>query len=163
MKLNNKGFTVVELLASFVLTMIIVVFLFEVVLELRNVYINESVRTDVINKNAIISNSINKMLEDKPITNVSCTGSSCTITVVNTNTGASENKTISVSGRTVTVDKQKIVFSDKVTLTNVSLTKIGPLSTEINADNTIIKVNYDVESADLNKPIEFDLIYSYMS
>jgi len=163
MKINNKGFTVVELLASFVLTMIIVVFLFEIVLELRNVYINETVRTEVINKNAVVANSVNKILEDKPISNVSCTGTSCNITVINTNTGASESIPISVSGRTVTVNKQKIVFPDKVTLANVNLTKQGPISTDINADNTIIKIGYDVKSADLDKDIEFDLVYSYMS
>lgn len=162
MKINNKGFTVVELLASFVLTMIIVVFLFEIVLELRNVYINETVRTEVINKNAVVASSVNKMLEDKPISSVSCTGASCNITVINTNTGASENKSISVSGRTVTVDKQKIVFPDKVTLENVSL-KQEKIPTDINADNTIIKIGYKVKSADLDKDIEFDLVYSYMS
>ena len=40
--MNNKGFTVVELLASFTLTMIIVVFLFEIVLELKDVYSSDS-------------------------------------------------------------------------------------------------------------------------
>jgi len=167
MKINNKGFTVVELLASFVLTMVIVVFLFEIVLELRNVYINESVRTEVINKNAVVANSVNKLLEDKSITGVNCTGSACTITTVKSvtsetaTTDVTETQTISVSNNTVTINKQKIVFPDKTKLTNISLTKNGPLSTDLNADNSIIKIGYDIESADLNKTIEFRLVYTY--
>lgn len=160
MKLNNKGFTVVELLASFILTMIIVVFLFEIVLELRNVYINETVRTDTKNKNAIVSNTINKMLDDEAITNANCTGSSCTITIASDPT---HPKTISVSGNTVTINKQKIVYSDKVKLENINLTKIGPNTTDITSDNTIIKIGYKIKSADLNKDIDFNLIYTYLS
>jgi len=164
MKINNKGFTVVELLASFVLTMVIVVFLFEIVLELRNVYINESVRTEVINKNAVVANSVNKLLEDKSITGVNCTGSACTITTVKSvtsETATTDVTEISVSNNTVTINKQKIVFPDKTKLTNISLTKNGPLSTDLNADNSIIKIGYDIESADLNKTIEFRLVYTY--
>lgn len=165
---NNKGFTVVELLASFVLTMIIVVFLFEIVLELRNVYINETVRTEVINKNTIVANSINDMLEDKTINNVTCSNTSCTINVTKTVTSstgtsdANENKIISVSGKTVTVGSQKIKFPEKVTLGSLNFNNIGPLSTQMNADNSFIKIGYKVESADLNKPIEFNFVYPYM-
>ena len=68
--MNNKGFTVIELLSSFVLIMIIVVFLFEIVLELRNVYINETVKTEIVNKNAIIATALNQTLEDVPYENV---------------------------------------------------------------------------------------------
>ncbi len=160
MKLNNKGFTVVELLASFILTMIIVVFLFEIVLELRNVYINETVRTDTKNKNAIVSNTINRIFADEAITNASCTGSSCTITIAS---DTAHPKTISVSGNTVTIDKQKVVYSDKVKLENINLTKIGPTATDITADNTIIKIGYKIKSADLNKDIDFNFIYTYLS
>lgn len=148
---NNKGFTVVELLASFTLTMIIVVFLFEIVLELKNVYINESLKTEAINKNAVVATSIHKMLDDPNLSSVACSGSTCTITP--------GNKTINVGSKTVTVGNQKFTYPDKVTLQNIKL-EIIPYTTTI-ANHNIIKIRYDVTSADLDKPINFNYIYTY--
>ncbi len=161
MKLNNRGFTVVELLASFILTMVIVVFLFEIVLELRNVYINETVRTDVLNKNAIIANDINKMLKSNTISNASCSGSTCTITFI-TDKGT-ENKTISVNSNMVTIGNQKVSFPEKVTISKVNLSVTGPVDTISSNDNTILKIGYNAQSHDLDKDIEFNYIYTYAS
>lgn len=160
MKLNNKGFTVVELLASFVLTMIIVVFLFEIVLELKNVYINETVRTEVINKNAVVASSINNVFENQYFKGINCSSeTSCKVPISNNVEGAATLYNIPITvdkdTKTVTIDKQKIVYSGKTQLTNVKLS-VNP-----SEDNTIFRISYDIESADLNKPIKFNLIYSY--
>lgn len=160
MKLNNKGFTVVELLASFILTMIIVVFLFEIVLELRNVYINEKVRTDIVNRNAVIANSINKLLNEKPINNPICASTFCTFTVDTEN--GPVDKTISVADNTVTIDKQKVTFPEDVTITDIVLMQQGPTDTGIIANNSIIKISYKAQSDDLDKEVDFNFIYSYM-
>ena len=150
---NNKGFTVVELLASFTLTMIIVVFLFEIVLELKNVYINESIKTESINKNAVVATAIHKLLDNPNLSSVSCSGNTCTITP--------SNKTINVGSKTVTVGNQKFTYPDKVTLQNISVETI-PCTTSV-FTHSIIKIRYDVVSADLDKPIKFNYIYTYTS
>ncbi len=97
--MNNKGFTVVELLSSFVLVMIIVVFLFEIVLELRNVYINESVRTEIVNKNAILATALNQKLDST--TDIS-------------------SITASVSGTKVNANGRVIIYPENTTLSNFS-------------------------------------------
>ena len=69
-KMNNKAFTVVELLASFTITMIILIFLLEILLEVKNIYYNSEVKTAVYNKNAIAASAINKRLNQYYIVNV---------------------------------------------------------------------------------------------
>lgn len=156
MKLNNKGFTVVELLASFILTMLIVVFLFEIVLELRNLYLNESVKTESINENAVVANAINNNLENKVVLGANCNGTSCTIT------HSDGTLNISVSGNTVTVGNQKIEYPEKASLSSVSLTNYGPVNTGGSGINAYIKISYVVSSADLDDDINFNFVYSYI-
>lgn len=150
---NNKGFTVVELLASFTLTMIIVVFLFEIVLELKNIYINESIKTESINKNAVVATAIHKLLDEPNFSNVSCNGNTCTITP--------SNKTINIGNKTVTVGNQKFTYPDKTELQNLEIEVIPYVATT--ANHNIVKIRYDVVSADLDKPIKFNYIYTYTS
>lgn len=68
--MNNKAFTVVELLASFTITMIILVFLLEILLEIKNIYYSSEIKTAVYNKNAIAASAINKRLNQYYIVNV---------------------------------------------------------------------------------------------
>ncbi len=68
--MNNKAFTVVELLASFTITMIILIFLLEILLEVKNIYYSNEIKTAVYNKNAIAASAINKRLNQYYIVNV---------------------------------------------------------------------------------------------
>lgn len=68
--MNNKAFTVVELLASFTITMIILMFLLEILLEIKNIYYSSEIKTAVYNKNAIAASAINKRLNQYYIVNV---------------------------------------------------------------------------------------------
>lgn len=159
MKLNNKGFTVVELLASFILTMIIVIFLFEIVLELKNVYVNESVKSETINKNAIVANSIEKLLESSTIGNVSCTGTSCAITFI-TDTG-NHTKNINVNPTNIQIDKQKITFPSSIQISNINLQKKELTAPDLIGDNSLIKIEYTLDSPELSKKIKFNYVYTY--
>ena len=58
--MNNKGFTMVELIASFSLTSIIVVMLLQIVFSLKEIQEYSDVKTELLTKQATISNKINK-------------------------------------------------------------------------------------------------------
>ena len=74
---NNKGFTVVELLASFSLTMVIVVFLFEILIEIKNLYSEANTKTEVIQKQAVLINKIRNTFDTKELSGVICSKSEC--------------------------------------------------------------------------------------
>lgn len=75
--MNKKGLTVVELIVSFTITITIVIFLIQIILSLTKVYNNNSLKTEILNKQSIISNKINtNFLEKKPISITEC-GKNC--------------------------------------------------------------------------------------
>ncbi len=69
--MKNKGFTLVEIIVSFALTMIVVLFLFQLVITLKNVYTNNFVVSNLILKQANISKMINNDLLSPNLGNVS--------------------------------------------------------------------------------------------
>ena len=75
--INKKGATVVELIVSFALVMVISVFLFQLVISLKELYDNSIIKTELLNKQSLISNQLNKTLNDKEITNISKCGLYC--------------------------------------------------------------------------------------
>ena len=54
----KKGFTVVELIASFTLAIIIAVLMFQVVLIIKGIFTNSGLKTQLLNKQALISDNI---------------------------------------------------------------------------------------------------------
>ena len=59
---ENKGFTLVEVIVSFALTMIIVLFLFQLIITLKNVYNNKLIISNLILKQSNINQMINSDL-----------------------------------------------------------------------------------------------------
>ena len=75
--MNKKGFTVVELIVSITLTFVIVSLLFQVLLSLRDVYVSSGVRTQLLNKQTIISSKLNEDLYNKDLVTVLKCGRNC--------------------------------------------------------------------------------------
>lgn len=75
--MKKKGFTVVELIVSFSLVFTIAVLLLQVILNLKDLYVNSGIKTQLLNKQAIITNEINKKLIDKKIDNYTRCGEDC--------------------------------------------------------------------------------------
>ena len=78
--MNNKGFTVVELIASFALTMVIAVLLFEVLIEVKDVFADTNIKTAIQQKSSIISKNIENLLNPNS-NNINCNSNQgmCTI------------------------------------------------------------------------------------
>ena len=145
--MNNKGFTVVELLASFTLTMIVMVFLFEIVLQLKEVYVTSALKTKIYDKNAIVATTLNDKLSE--IGTVDCEGgSSCTINDI------TDFVKVDSNNKSVIIDGKTIVYPDKVDKLEASIFSIS----DFYGDSYIIKFNYTVRSNYLNE----DIIFNYV-
>ncbi|MDD2181574.1 MAG: hypothetical protein PHW32_04310, partial [Bacilli bacterium] len=79
MKLNNKGFTVVELVLSFSVTTIVIVLLFQLVVSLKDLYNSSGFKTELFIKQATITEQINKELNNKTIISVDDCGTDCIV------------------------------------------------------------------------------------
>lgn len=75
--MNKKGFTVVELIVSFALTMIVVALLFQMLLGLKDLYISSGFKSQLLNKQALMSSKINNDFKNKEITMALKCGANC--------------------------------------------------------------------------------------
>ena len=68
--MNKKGFTLVELITSFALASVIMIFIFNIVVLLKNNYISKSVRTDLMIKQSLLSQKINEDFKNNNVKNI---------------------------------------------------------------------------------------------
>lgn len=67
---NKKGFTLVEMLVSFTLSMILIIILFQLIINLKEIYLVSGVKTHLLNKQYLITNKIYKDLNEKVVTEI---------------------------------------------------------------------------------------------
>ena len=74
---NNKGFSMVELIVSFAICSVIVVFLFQIVLVLKDLYEKSAIKTTLLNKQNIIVNLIYTDISEKGLISVNTCDDYC--------------------------------------------------------------------------------------
>lgn len=152
---NNKGFTVVELITSFALTMIITVFLFEVLIEVKDVFAETSVKTAIQEKLSIISKNIKAALPSDG-TYLSCLDNTCNIS------GAVNSKIVIDKGdettpAKVTVGNQVFNLPDGTVIEDYSLNPY------VNPDdyNCYLSIYLKLNHSSLSKPYEYKITFYY--
>ena len=157
MKLNNKGFTVVELLASFTLTMIITTLLFEVVLELKDVYVSSELETSIKNENALIAREINKQISNGNIP-TECGGSICTLSD-GKQINISSNRSVKIGNKTFEMPEGTYI-NDNYSITSKCSEDVSLAS---NSENCFLTVKYTVTAENFSDDVSFNLVSSYLS
>lgn len=145
--MNSKGFTVVELIASFALTMVITVFLFEVLIEVKDIFADTSTKTAIQQQMGIVSKNISNLLSDYNWS-VSCSGAKCTM-------GGKELR-IDQSGKKVVINGQNFNMPDTVSIKSYSL------NNTCNSSNCYLYVNMVLNSGNLKNEYNYDVTYYYM-
>ena len=74
--MNNKGFTLVELIASFALSSAIIFLLISIVIVVKNIYVNYELKTNLIINQGTLSKVLNeKLIDEEMITHSICSDS----------------------------------------------------------------------------------------
>lgn len=147
---NNKGFTVVELIVSFALTMIIAVFLFEVLIEVKDTFADASTRTAIQEKASIISKNINNIItaNDNRITcNNSTNLGNCQIN--------GKSFRIEKENNQVVIDGQKFEMPENVSIKNYSI------QNSCDGNDCYLHVKMILDSSSLTKEYEYDVAYYF--
>lgn len=74
---KNRGFSLVELIVSFTLTMVIVIILFEIVVTMKNLYVNSVTKTELLNKQNLFTDYIYSDINDLGLNSVYLCGNNC--------------------------------------------------------------------------------------
>ena len=158
----KKGFTVVELIVSFSLTMVIVVFLFQIVISLKNMYTANSLKTELLNKQAIISDKINNSFNKKTITNVTKCGSYCLNFIYSDN--SSEMLKINYNENSFQFGSYKTLLPDNSYMSNPSIDIVYSGTFLEDSNNSILVINIPIYSDFLkNQNYGINVMYQYNS
>lgn len=148
--MKNKGFTVVELIVSFALTMIIAVFLFEVLIEVKDIFADASTRTAIQEKASIISKNISSILSSDE-NNITCNNS--------TNLGNCQingkSFRIDKNNNIVVIDGQNFDLPESVSIKNYSI------QNACEENNCYLNVKMVLDSANLTKEYNYDVTYYF--
>lgn len=74
---NNRGFSILELIISFTLTMIIAVILFEIIVVMKELYEKSVTKTELINRQNLFTDYIYSDIYNKGLTELSMCGENC--------------------------------------------------------------------------------------
>lgn len=74
---NNKGFTLVELIASFALALTMMFFLFQIVITVRDLYVSSGVKTELLIRQSNLLKKIGTELNEKALATVTSCGDDC--------------------------------------------------------------------------------------
>lgn len=147
--MNNKGFTVVELIAAFSITMVISIFLFELLLEVKDIFVETSIKTNIEEKTAIISKNINNLFTEENNIIVNCNNNICTI----------NGNQITINNDNIVIKNQKFTMPKdgdetiKITNTPIENMKLG--------NEGYVKVQFSLTSPNLSKPYEYNVVFYY--
>ena len=154
---KNAGFTLVEIIVSFTLTMVIILFLFQIIITLKQIYNNNFITSDLVLKQANISQMINKDLMSSNLGSVeSISGpdsNNCyTIFFESGNRRICYNRT----NNTIAYSDYefKLVDNSKIgTDASITVESIGDIS------NRILKINIPITYPDIDKDFGIKVAY----
>lgn len=168
---NNKGFSVLELIVSFSLTMVIVIVLFEIIVYMKELYEKSVTQTELINKQNIITDYIYSDLIDNNVNEISICGNNCInfsydngeIKQLNWNTELNtlqyDNYKINLI-RNTNFDQNLELKYNEYTLNGVKICHRG--INDSNETNSYISIKIPISNALFeNKDFGLDIFYTY--
>lgn len=144
--MKRNGFTVVELLVSFTLSLVVMIFLFQALISLKELYVETGIKTEMFNKQGLISKKINDDFKNSGIsaikyfcTNVDTGGSPC-YTIVLKN---GDEKILYVNNidRKLTYDDYVTVFPKGTKFDNISINSFNFLTGNYNNGDLVCDDN----------------------
>lgn len=157
--MKKSGFTTVELIITFALTTFIMIFLFEVVIIIRETFTSTGFKTELVSKQANISRIVNRELNEKNITNIINCGNNCI--EIHFDNETSQN---------LIVDRQNNLFTfGEYTTELVNNSSFGLIETDIYTDpnignnklNSILKIKIPIHHQLYDEDFGLNIIYLY--
>lgn len=153
--MKNKGFTIVEMLSAFILSSIIIIIMFQLIINLKEIYQSSGIKTEMLNKKYIMTNKIYTDLNEKTLITIQSCGTSCLdLTYA---TGEIKRLSQNINNRTITYDDYTIKINSGFEISNMQ-TEL-PTETEQSL-NKLIKINIPIVNTN-DEDYSINIIYTY--
>ena len=159
LKLSKLGFTVVELIVSFTLAMVISVFLFQIVVSLKNLYTKSITKTELINIQSLVTKQMNENFK-KGIVSLSDCGDNCVEFLYSDNT--SDKLVVSNNSLEFGNYKTNLPGDSYIRNQNINIASFATFSE--NTNNSILIVNIPIYNDNLgDDSFEIKVLYPFNS
>jgi len=159
---NEKGFTLIELISSFVLISLIVALLFEVLFIVKNLYSDSGIKTELLIKQALISEKISDEFNSKNVMIATKCGDSC-VEFIFTD-GTSSELSFDRNNNTFRYGDYKTQLIDGSKFGNIDISTQKALDVEIGRNDSIVQIKVPIYH-NLIKKQDFgiNIVYQYDS
>ena len=157
---NKSGFTVVELIVSFSLALVIAVFLFQIIINLKNLYTSSVVKTEIVNVQSLISREINNKLNNNKIERILKCGSYCLNFMYES--GESDKLVVNFDSKIIQFGSYtaKLPEDSSFGSTNIASSYSGTFSDSSN--NAMILINIPIYNENLkDQNFGINIVYQY--
>lgn len=156
---NNKGFTLIELLVSFTLSMILVMILFQLIINLKELYKTSGTTTDIINKQNIMTNKIYTDLTEKKLINASTCGLNCID--FSYSTGETKRLSADIENQILKYDDYAMKLNNEYSLGAFNVETTGNIYSQNQKAIISIKIPI-INKSNNNENLEIKIIYPYI-
>ena len=154
---NNKGFTIVELLSTFILSSVIMILLFQLIINLKEIYQSSGMKTDMLNKQYIITNKIYTDLNEKKAVQINNCNSSLLCVDFTFSDGSTKRFEADDIEKTIAYDNTVIKLNSGSYFDDISIT-----TTDLQTDENIFNINVPIYNTLLkNENFGINIVYTY--
>ena len=153
---KNKGFTLVEMLVSFTLSMILIIIMFQLIINLKDVYMTSGIKTEMINKQYLMINKIYKDLTEKKLTAISnCEEQNCINLTYST--GETKKFNVDISSNTLNYDNYILKVNSASTIGTTIIS-----SNVITETKKILTINVPITNPSFkNENFGINIVYPF--
>jgi len=155
----KKGFTVVELVVTFSVTIVIATFLLQLILSLNNIYLSSGIKTEIMNKQSLISNQINKTLTEKSISSLTSCGNYCL--KFNYSDYTSDVFTIDYATNILSFGDYSTNLPEDTYFKNVSVDIVYAATIDEDDDNAILNIKIPIKNDDIKDDFYVNVAYQF--
>lgn len=157
---SNKGFTLIELIASFSLALVIMFFLFQIVITVKELYISSGVKTEMLIRQANLERQIESDLRDKGLVKVNNCGEACyTFTYGD---GSTKNLKVEHSSKKIQYGTYQVPIQDGSIIGEFTLDNHTVPNVAVGKKNTILIIDLPITNKVVSdKNFGLHLIYQY--
>jgi len=154
--MKKRGFTVVELIASFTLIMAVVVFLIQIIVSLTRTYNDNDKKTKLINSQAIISKNINISFNEKELVGIErCNIENCyKFSYLNGEEDVLKIENNVLSFNQLAIDLENGTYGD------INLDVVYVPTVKSSSDNAIFILNIPINS-DIDYNFDVKIVYQF--
>lgn len=158
---KKNGFTTVELIVTISLTLVVVGFIMQILLVLKELYVSTAARTELLIRQALISRKINDDLSKYAILNIDNCGNECLLLTLAT--GETKELSIDRSNKTLRYGDYAVKLVENSEFGHATVESETIYDVADDYDNTIIQIkipitypHYDDEDFGINIIYQYD-------